>query len=50
MVVYLVIVLLSLWTFGLLTKNFFDGYIHLLLFGVLAALIVRYFTNKKLLD
>lgn len=50
MLVYLIIVLLGLWTFGLLTQNLFDGYIHLLLFVVLAAFFIRYFTNKKLLD
>ncbi|HRH41553.1 MAG TPA: hypothetical protein PKY82_07920 [Pyrinomonadaceae bacterium] len=46
----LVLALLSLWTLGVLFNRLFDGYIHLLLFGVVVAVAVRYFTENKLLD
>lgn len=50
MVKYLVLVLLGLWVIGVLTNHFFDGYIHLLLIGVVVAIVVRYFTENKLIN
>lgn len=46
----LIISLLTLWALAILSNRLFDGYIHLLLFGVVVAVAVRYFTENKLLD
>jgi hypothetical protein len=50
MLEYLTMTLMSLWAVGLVTGNFFDGYIHLLLLGAMVAFGIRYFTDRKLTD
>ena len=50
MLIYLILVLLTLWTIGLASGNSFDGYIHLIWLVVLTALIVHYITDKELID
>lgn len=47
---YLMLILLLLWTGAVLTGNQFDGFIHLLLMGVLVVLGIRYLSGKKLVD
>lgn len=47
---YLMFILLVLWTIALLTGNYFEGFIHLLLLGILVIFGVRYFTAKELND
>lgn len=47
---YVIAILLALWSVGLLTGNYFDGFIHLLLVAVLVTFILRYLSGKKLKD
>lgn len=49
MVRLLIFVLIGLWLIGILTNHFFDGYIHLLLIGVVVTMMVQYFTENKLI-
>lgn len=50
MVRLLTFVLIGLWLIGILTNQFFDGYIHLLLIGVAVIMVVQYFTENKLIN